>query len=98
MDRRDRPGGAALRHDLACRALALAALGRHAQLELDVAEIQAGPHVAGNLLVGNAVADANDHGRTVEAGLAIQGFSMRMVLIAVTWIKPLRSAEVLVRG
>jgi hypothetical protein len=51
---------AALGHDVAGTALAAAALGGHAKLELDVVKAQTGTHVARDIPVGNAMTDANN--------------------------------------
>ena len=62
VDCRSRMASPALRHDLTCTSLALAALGGNAKLELDLVEAHAGAGMARNLAVGNAAADTDDHG------------------------------------
>ena len=59
-----RAGAAALRNNIARTAFALAALGGHAQLELNVVECHARPRTTCDGLVTDSVANANDH----EAG------------------------------
>ena len=69
-DAGDRGGPGALRHHLTRPVFALAALGGDPQLELDVVKTQAGTGMAGNFVLGNTAADANDHGGD-EDGLKI---------------------------
>ena len=54
--------GTALLDQLTRAAFATAAAGVNAQLELDVVKAHAGMGVPGDFPVGNAVADADDHG------------------------------------
>lgn len=69
----NRSADAALIHQFARAALAAAAAGGHAQLQLDVIEAHARMGVADNFAVGNTVADADDHG---ENGLDKRDQSM----------------------
>ena len=57
-----RLAGAALGDDTTRRGFAAAALGGNAEFELDLVKTHSGARMAGNLAVGNTVADANDHG------------------------------------
>ena len=68
LDGGNRSAGTALGDHIASCALALTALGRNAQLELDVFEIHAGVGMASNLAVGDTAANADDHGRAVWTG------------------------------
>jgi hypothetical protein len=54
----------ALGHQIACAILTIAALGGNTQLQLDLVKTHSCPGKAGNLAVGDAVADADDHGET----------------------------------
>ena len=61
MNGGDRLAGAALRHNVARASFAPPALGRHAQLELDVIEAHPGTRLAGDFSIGDTAADADDH-------------------------------------
>ena len=63
LDGGHRPAGAALSDHIARAAFAPAALGSHAELELDVFESHAGMGMTRDLPIGDTVADADDHGR-----------------------------------
>jgi hypothetical protein len=63
LDVGGRAAGAALRHHVTGAAFALAALGGHAELELDLVKAQASAGMAGDFAVGDSAADANNHGR-----------------------------------
>lgn len=52
----------ALCHQVAGAAFTVAALGGNTQFQLDLVKAHASPGEAGNLAVGDAVADADDHG------------------------------------
>lgn len=54
--------GVAALHDIACTVFAAAALGGHAQIDLDVFKALAFTGVMVDLFVGYAVADTNNHG------------------------------------
>tara|TARA_R110001599_G_scaffold94563_2_gene245859 strand:- start:996 stop:1190 length:195 start_codon:yes stop_codon:yes gene_type:complete len=60
----------ALRYDIARVTLASAALRGHAQFELDFVEAQASLGVAGDVTVGDATADTNNHGNTGRVAVA----------------------------
>ncbi len=68
LDGGDRPARTALGNYVPRRTLALAALGGHAQLELDVFEVHAGVGMASNLAIGDTAANADDHGRAGGTG------------------------------
>lgn len=57
-----RAAGGAACDDLAGAAFALTALGRNAQFQLNVFKTQAGTRMTPDIVLGNAMADANDHG------------------------------------
>ncbi len=63
-DVRRRAGAVALRDDIARVTLAASALRGHTQLELDLVEAQSRLGVAGDVAVGDASADTNNHGNT----------------------------------
>jgi len=58
-----RATGAALRDHVTGAAFALAALGGHAEFELDFIKAQTRTGMAGDFAVGDTAADANNHGR-----------------------------------
>lgn len=60
--------GAALGHDVARAAFALAALGGYAQFKLDVVEIQTGMRVTDDVTVADALADTHNHEALTVAG------------------------------
>jgi hypothetical protein len=62
LDVGGRAAGAALRHYVTGAAFALAALGRHAEFELDLVKAQARAGMTGDFAVGDSAADANNHG------------------------------------
>ena len=60
-----RAGAAALVDHVPSAPFALPALRRHAQLKLDFIKAHASTGVAGNVAVGDAAADADNHGDTI---------------------------------
>ena len=62
LDVGGRATGAALRHHVTGAAFALAALGGHAEFELDLVKAQARAGMTGDFAVGDSAADANNHG------------------------------------
>jgi hypothetical protein len=62
LDVGGRATGAALRHHVTGAAFALAALGGHAEFELDLVKAQARTGMTGDFAVGDSAADANNHG------------------------------------
>jgi len=63
---------AALRDDIPRAALALTALGGHAEFELNFVESHAGADVACDFSVGDPATDANDHGRRAALGWLVE--------------------------
>ncbi len=64
-------GRAALGNDIPGAALAAATLGGYAELKLDVVKTHARTHVAGDVAIGNSVADADNHGGRQAVGLLL---------------------------
>ena len=62
MQRRNRVRRTALRDNFTRAPFALATLGRDTQLELDVIEAPSCPDMAGDITVGNPLANTDDHG------------------------------------
>jgi hypothetical protein len=62
LDIGGRAAGAALRHHITGAAFTLAALGGHAEFELDLVKAQARAGMTGDFAVGDSAADANNHG------------------------------------
>ena len=60
-----RAGAAALVDHVPSAPFALPALRRHAQFKLDFIKAHASTGVAGNVAVGDAAADADNHGDTI---------------------------------
>ena len=66
-------GRAALGNNIPGAALAAATLGGHAELKLDVVKTHARPHMAGDIAIGNSVADADNHDGRQAGWLAVDG-------------------------
>lgn len=65
-----RPGAAALRDDIAGAGFAPATLGGYTEFGLDFLENQPGACMTGDFAVGDAAADADNHG---ESGGSVLG-------------------------
>ena len=68
MQGSDRVRSVALGNDIPRASFALAALGGHAEFELDFVEAHTGTRVACDFTVGDATANTDDHGE--KRGLA----------------------------
>jgi len=64
----DRVRGAALGHHVTRTTLAAAALGGHAEFELNLVESHAGTRMPRDLAIGNSATHADDHGGQQMAG------------------------------
>ncbi len=89
MQRGDRMRNAALGNHIPCAALAAAALGGHAQLELDLVETHASMCMACNFAVRNPAADTNDHGAGSVGWLLTMGhYKCEFIAFAIRGIDP----------
>ena len=66
----------ALGYDITCAPFAATTLRCNTKLELDVIKVEACTRMAGNLTVGNSMADTNNHGGRKAGLLLIEGFSI----------------------
>ncbi len=74
------------------------ALGGDTELELDVVEAHAGSCMAGNITLGNAFADTDDHGGGWLAGEWMSEYKCESVAFAIPFDVPANQRGILVRA
>ena len=76
MQGSDRVRSVALGNDIPRASFALAALGGHAEFELDFVEAHSGARMASDFTVRDSAAHTDDHGKGSEDWLAVDGVAI----------------------